>query len=107
MGAALRRRDAWTLLRELLKAISPANRTIVLKRRDQYQKIIRELIQDCIEMGDIPPQDFKLTANYMFDIASGIAFWYKPRGRLSAATVIDNATAFIMGGVRYAREKPV
>jgi AcrR family transcriptional regulator len=74
-----------------LDYLSPAKRNDVIALRDEYDKILRQIIRNGIESEDFGKVDEKLA---VYSIASMIVrtiIWYSSHGRLS----IDQITEFI------------
>lgn len=95
-GVAARDKAAWRLMTEMLRSLKPRNRSAVIARRDRYERVIRELIEEAVAEGDLPPQDVRLASLYLFGIAEGISGWFKDDGLLDVSTLSTHAADFVI-----------
>lgn len=72
------------------------NRHIV--RRDRFEKLWRDLIQEGIDTGKFNPYDTALTARALLGVMNWTITWYRSTGPLSVKEITDHmANLFING----------
>jgi AcrR family transcriptional regulator len=71
------------------RSLEPDRRAQTLRRRDAYERRFREVIVDGIAAGTFAPIDPTVAAAYVLTALNGMIAWYRPDGRLDAATVAD------------------
>jgi TetR/AcrR family transcriptional regulator, cholesterol catabolism regulator len=84
--------------------LSPAKRKKIIALRDDYDRILRRVIQRGIEAGEFVNTDAKVTA---FNISSMIVrsiIWFSPKGKLSAEEVLDHIFNLVLKGLK--KEEP-
>ncbi len=59
----------------------------VVRRRDEYERILRTVIRDGVRTGIFRPVDPKLTAFALLGSINWIARWYRPRGGAGAEAI--------------------
>lgn len=103
---AIHKREAWRLMADMLRSLSSKNKTLVIARRDKFQTVIRQLIEDAIRAGDLVPQDTHLSTLYLFGVAEGISGWYTPRGLQAPEAIVDHAETFCLRALNQQVEHP-
>lgn len=68
--------------------------------RDRYEGLIRTLIQDAVEAGEIRPLDVPLAGRMLLSTLNWMNRWYKPDKGLSAAGIADAYYDMIFNGLR-------
>jgi TetR/AcrR family transcriptional regulator, cholesterol catabolism regulator len=84
--------------------LSPAKRKKIISLRDDYDRILRKVIQRGIEAGEFVKTDAKITA---FNISSMIVrsiIWFSPQGKLSVEQILDHIFGFVLKGLK--KEEP-
>lgn len=93
-----------------LRSLSPRRRARVMALRDAYQAIWEDAIASGIESGAVTVPDVKLATLALLQMCTGVAHWYKPKGRLSldeiSATFVTMARALLTGGERQDGSPP-
>ena len=84
----LKRKDALVSHIEL-RSLTPANRRLIVAKRDRYEMTIRSLLEAGVASGDFQTDDVRLTAIALLAMCSGVSDWIKPRGRLHANEVAE------------------
>ena len=87
----LKRKDALVSHSEL-RSLTPANRRLIIAKRDRYEMAIRSLLEEGVAAGDFHIGDVRLTGIALLAMCSGVSDWIKPRGRLH-----DNEVAELYG----------
>lgn len=96
---ATQRRSAWRLLADMLRSISPQSRVVVVERRDAFQKIVSDAMEEAITAGLAGPADINAATLHLFGIAEGMSGWYRPGGRMRRDDVVNDAVAFTLKGI--------
>jgi len=96
---ATQRRSAWRLLADMLRSISPQNRTVVVRRRDQFQKIASDAIENAIAAGLAGPSDVRMATLHLFGIAEGMSGWYRPGGPKPREEIVRDAALFVLKAI--------
>ncbi len=74
----------------------------IIAQRDLFAKLVRELIVEAQERGDIPSAiDGALAAATLIGAIAWVASWYKPSGRLSAREIGRHQAALLLAAVRH------
>ena len=69
--------------------LSPSRRAAVLERRDAYEARLAGLIERGAARGELVVSDPRVAAAFILTALNGVAAWYRPDGRLSAAALAD------------------
>jgi AcrR family transcriptional regulator len=72
-----------------IRALSPATRRQIVAGRDRDQRLFRETIEDGCARGAFRCADVSVATNAILVQCTGVASWYRPRGRLSLQEVAD------------------
>jgi TetR/AcrR family transcriptional regulator, cholesterol catabolism regulator len=71
-------------------------RSNYIRRRDDYQHRVEEIIKEGIKLGVFPPvKNIKLTTYAIFDICNGPSRWYKPEGALTPEQIAEELSTLI------------
>lgn len=99
LKVALEHRAGWKLYPEMLRHLPEADRVVFLGHRDQYEHLLRSVLEDTITSKAIPKQDVALAILYFFGMVDGIVRWYSPGGRLDAPSLAENAADFFLAAL--------
>jgi AcrR family transcriptional regulator len=83
-----------------LENLSPIYRKKVVGLRDEYDQILRKIIQTGINTGDFAPIDVKLAAANIASMIVRTVIWFSSQGKLSADQVTDFILNFSLNGLR-------
>ena len=72
-----------------LRSLSVRNRRRVVAKRHRYEHMIRALLIAGVRTGVFEIADVRLTSTTILVMCSGVADWFAPRRRLTAAKVAD------------------
>ena len=86
------------------RSLEPDRRAETLRRRDAYERRFRAVIAEGVETGDFAPIDPAVAAAYVLTALNGMIAWYRPDGRLDAASVAD---AFVELSLRAVTDGPL
>jgi AcrR family transcriptional regulator len=70
--------------------LSSDRRTVVLGRRDAYERRFRDVIAEGMASGEFVHTDPAVAATFILTALNGLASWYRPDGRLGADRIADH-----------------
>jgi TetR/AcrR family transcriptional regulator, cholesterol catabolism regulator len=90
-------------------AFLPApRRRQIIRQRDLYSSVMRELISAAQARGDVPRSiDPALAAATIMGSIAWVANWYRPGGRLSAADIGRQQAALLIAALRHGTPPPL
>lgn len=68
----------------MLQSLKPRERVDVVARRDRNEGRIDERLAAAVAADALQKHDVRLASLHIFDIAGGIAVWYRSNGEYSA-----------------------
>lgn len=98
---AIKRREAWRLMGDMLRSLTPRNRAAVIGRRDRFQETVRQVLEQAGSGGRAPAFDVRIAVLHLFGMAEGLAGWYRKDGRLSPDEIAQQSTDFFLGALGY------
>jgi TetR/AcrR family transcriptional regulator, cholesterol catabolism regulator len=87
------------------RALSPAHRTRLVRKRDRYERALRRIIADGVRRGECVAPDVAIAARAMLGALNWTVTWFDPAGPRPAADVAEQMAAFLVRGVA-ARSAP-
>ncbi|WP_335934779.1 TetR/AcrR family transcriptional regulator [Streptomyces sp. PTD5-9] len=75
-----------------LRSLSPADFRAVIAKRDEYEAVLRGLIDRAAEEGRADVVDARLQAYAIVAIGTHVSTWYRPRGAMSLDEIVDAYT---------------
>jgi len=82
-----------------VEALGERLRPAVQRRRDTYERRVRDLLEEGIASGRFRPVDAGMTARLMLGSLNWTARWFRPGGGQSAAEVGRAAADLLLAGV--------
>jgi AcrR family transcriptional regulator len=82
------------------KSLSGPHRAQMARRRDAYEARFRALIVEGIACRALAPVDPAMASAFLLTALNGIATWYRPEGRLSAARIADEFSGLAVRSLR-------
>jgi AcrR family transcriptional regulator len=79
-----------------LRALPPKLRRRVVTKRDQYEELIRGLIERLGAEGSAKVLDPQLQTYAIVAIGTHVSSWYKPRGAMSLDQIVQTYTEMIL-----------
>jgi TetR/AcrR family transcriptional regulator, cholesterol catabolism regulator len=79
-----------------LRSLPPETRDVVVGLRDQYEGLIKEIIEDGIRAGDFDHVDSKLAVYAIVAVGTHVSNWYRPDGRLSLEDIARFHSDFLI-----------
>jgi AcrR family transcriptional regulator len=83
------RQDEAFISHSELRSLSPENHRRVIRKRDRYEKAVRDLLAAGVRRGDFVIADVRLATIAILMMCSGVSDWFAGRGRLTPAKVAD------------------
>lgn len=75
-----------------------------LARRRQFDKVVKNLILQAIEEGDVRPDlDAGIAARLVFGMSNSLTEWYRPRARVGPKEIADSILKILFEGLRRKR----
>ncbi len=88
-----------SILTDEVVALAEAQRRIIIERKRQYFDFLRETLISLRNEGKLRELDVTVATLNIFAMVIGIARWYQPDGRLSAAEVATQTARLLLGGL--------
>jgi AcrR family transcriptional regulator len=79
-----------------LGGLSEENRASVVVQRDEYEAILRELLQEGVEKSAFAETENRLASIAILTMCTAVASWYRPDGPLSPEEVAAAYTRFVL-----------
>lgn len=83
-----------------LRSLSPANQKKIIELRDNYDRILSNIIRRGIDTGDFANVDYKLASYSIAAMLIRTRIWFSRSGRLSANEIADFIFEFSLNGLR-------
>jgi len=82
------------------RSLDPEYHKRHIPRRDRFEKLWRDLIQEGMESGIFQDTDPSMTARALLGVMNWTITWYRPDGRLSIRQISDHFSTLILEGMR-------
>ena len=82
-----------------LEALSPSHLKAVITRRDQFDRGLRQVIEEGIEGGRFERCDPKLLSFAILGAVNWIPRWFRPDGPASSPEIGDRFATYLVGGL--------
>lgn len=82
-----------------IQSMAPRDMKKIIKRRDQFDKQLRSIIQRGIDDGSIAPCDVKLAGFCVMGAVNWIPRWFSDDGSRSGSDIAENFTTFLTSGL--------
>ena len=82
-----------------VESLRPADRAVVVAKRDQFDAQFVELIREGIADGSLRPVDPKLAIFTFMGAIHAVPGWFSPNGRLTGEEIADGVADFLMNGL--------
>ena len=83
-----------------LEALTPAHLKAAIVRRDEFERGVRQVLEEGMKSGVFNEGDPKLLAFAMFGAVNWIPRWFKPEGAASSKTIADLFADLFVAGLR-------
>jgi hypothetical protein len=82
------------------RSLNPEYHDRHIPRRDRFEKLWRDLIQEGVDSGMFHAADPAMTARALLGVMNWTITWYRPDGRYSSEQISDNFAALFLNGLR-------
>lgn len=82
-----------------LRSLNAANHKLVTALRRRYEVILRDILARGVAAGVFRVDDVTLTSMAIIAMLTGVNVWYRPKGRLSRARIVQIYTGMVEGMV--------
>jgi AcrR family transcriptional regulator len=86
-----------------LRSLDEENYRMVSRLRAEYERRVRQLIEEGVEEGVFEVSDCNLTAKALISMLTGICSWYDPNGRMSIEELEKQHIELALRMVNYKR----
>jgi AcrR family transcriptional regulator len=83
-----------------LRGLTKAHYEIIVEKRDGYEKIFQELLEEGQTAGVFSVDDLKILSYAILTLCTAGASWFKPNGRLSVDEIATIYESFILNGLK-------
>ena len=90
-----RRQEAFVSHSEL-RSLTPANLRRIVARRDEYERVFRDLLAAGARSGALHVPDAKLAAMAILTLCTGVATWFSDHGRLAPEAIAERYVELTM-----------
>ncbi len=98
-------RTSKVLFDSSLRSLSKKHQRIIIEKRDEYDDILRLVIQRGIDQGVFEKTEVKMASFAIASIIARARVWYKPGGRMTVAEIIDVLFLFALKALGYKGEQ--
>ena len=83
-----------------LEALTPTHLKAVIVRRDQFERGVREVLEEGMKDGTFAPGNPKLLAFALFGAVNWIPRWFKPQGTSTSQQIADHFADYLISGLK-------
>jgi AcrR family transcriptional regulator len=83
-----------------LRALEGDDRRAIVRLRDEYEAIFAAILEAGQAAGAFCVRDVKIETYALMALATAVATWYSPHGRLSVEAVAEIYANFVLDGIR-------
>jgi AcrR family transcriptional regulator len=80
--------------------MGPDSRAATIKRRDQYERLLRGCIAEGVASGEFRDVDAAIACRLLLSTMNQLWRWHNPKGRLSPREVIEQYLDIILRGMK-------
>jgi AcrR family transcriptional regulator len=92
---------------EAIRHFHPNARSFFRDRRDKYERILVEIIEEGTAAGEFHVKDAKIASFAILQMLTGIANWYRPGGRLTPRQISDLYWDLVRGMVHVRDDQAI
>jgi AcrR family transcriptional regulator len=85
-----------------LEALSPAHLKSIIVKRDEFDRGLRQLLDEGVREGVFAHEDVKLRSFAILGALNWIPRWYNPDGPASSQEIADRFADYLLAGLRRA-----
>jgi AcrR family transcriptional regulator len=79
-----------------LRSLDKENLTVILRRRNDYEKELRAILRKGHEAGDFEVADVTLTAMAIIQMITGVVVWFRPDEKMPVSGVIETYLTLVL-----------
>ena len=83
-----------------LEALSPVHLKEVIRRRDQFDRGVRQVLEEGIADGSFAPHDVKLRSFALMGAINWIPRWFNPAGPATSDEIADRFADYLLAGLQ-------
>ena len=91
--------DLATVLLMEYRSLDDELRAIHIDRRDRFEALWREIVQEGIDSGAFRPVDARLTSFAFLGVLNWMITWYRHKGSLSGEQIADRFADLLLSGL--------
>lgn len=99
LGAMLEHRDLAAVLLLEHRSLEPQYQALHMHRRDRFERLWRDTIQEGKEQGRFNCTDPALASRYILGVMNWTITWYRPDGLLSPAEIANQFADIFLNGL--------
>jgi TetR/AcrR family transcriptional regulator, cholesterol catabolism regulator len=99
LGALVEKRDLSSVLLLEHRSLEPKFHLRHIPRRDRFERLWRDLLQEGISTGMFQSTDPALAARALLGVMNWTITWYRPSGLLSILQISDHIAGLFLGGL--------
>lgn len=99
----LKRQKETFIAHSELRGLAPDHLASIVAYRDEYERVIKDIIQEGIDQEIFAPDDVKILSYAILALCTAGATWYKPGGRLTADAIATIYEHFTLNGLKTSR----
>lgn len=89
-----------------LRGLQGEARQRVIRYRDAYEKVYRDILSQGVQSGAFMPLNPKMMTYAIVALCTGVINWYKPDGPWSLEEIADSYSALVIEGLRPRNDTP-
>jgi AcrR family transcriptional regulator len=89
-----------------IRSLDAANRGRIVKLRDAYEELWRDVISRGVKSGDFQIDDQHLFRLAVIQMCNGVTYWYSPAGKTSLTAIAEEFARFALAMAGYRAEQP-
>jgi len=82
------------------RSLNPEYHSRHFPRRDRFERLWRDLIQEGVESGEFHDADSSMTARALLGVMNWTITWYRPDGKKSIEQISDHFADLFLDGLR-------
>ncbi|MCG8471345.1 MAG: TetR/AcrR family transcriptional regulator [Desulfobacterales bacterium] len=87
-----------------LRSLEVTNYKKIVKMRDHYEKLYKEMLEEGIAKGEIRLENVTIASRALLQMCTGISYWYNPEGPLTIKELADSYVDLFFHGVCEKKE---
>ena len=83
-----------------LRGLTPEHYREIVDKRDTYEQIFQEILQDGCEAGVFATADVRILSYAILTLCNAGAIWFNPQGRMTVDAIADIYEKFVLRGIK-------